>query len=131
MSNPFDYIKDVSFNKKDIIRNSPDAEVAAKGYIPWITNKTLSYFQDTILYANEMNKYSFLPNQMQFDYFLNSINKRKRFAEQSKKVTSDDVLIIANYFGYSLKRAEDAMKFLTPQQIKEIKNKSDTGGVGK
>lgn len=129
--NPFDFINDVSFNKKDIIRNSADPEATAKGYNPWITNKTLSYFEDTIFYANMMNQYSFLSNQMQFDYFLNSINKRKRFAKQSKKQVSDDVQSISDYFGYSLRRAEEAIKYLTPDQIKEIKKKTDTGGVKK
>ena len=129
MSNPFTYINDVSFDKKDIIRESVDPEYEARGYNPWITNKTLSYFQDSILYANEMNKYAFLPNIMQFDYFLNSINKRKRFAKQSKKVVSDDVSAVANYYGYSLRRAEETMKFLTPSQIDIIKQKSNIGGV--
>lgn len=126
--NPFDYINDINYDKKDIIRNSPNPELAAKGYNPWLTNKTLSYFQDTILYSNEMNKNAHLSNQMQFDYFLNSINKRKRFAKQSKKVVSDDINNIAKYYGYSLKRAEEVLSILTAEQIKTIKQKLETGG---
>lgn len=126
--NPFDYINDINYDKKDIIRNSPNPELAAKGYNPWLTNKTLSYFQDTILYSNEMNKNAHLSNHMQFDYFLNSINKRKRFAKQSKKVVSDDINNIAKYYGYSLKRAEEVLSILTAEQIKTIKQKLETGG---
>lgn len=129
MSNPFDYINAVSYDKKDIIRAAADPEHEAKGYNPWITNKTLSYFQDSILYANEMNKYAFLPNIIQFDYFFNSINKRKRFAKQSKKTVSDDVQAIATYFKYSIRRAEETIKFLTPLQIQQIKEKTIIGGV--
>ena len=128
MSNPFDYIKDLSYEKKDIIRNSPNSELAAKDYNPWVTNKTLSYFEDTILYANEMNKSANLTNQQQYDYFLNSINKRKRFAKQTKKTTSDDVNNIAKYFGYSLKRAEEALTVLTADQVRAIKQKLELGG---
>ena len=128
MSNPFDYINDVSHSKKDIIRNSPNPELAAKDYNPWITNKTLSYFQDTILYANEMNKNFHLTNQQQFDYFLFSINKRKRFSKQAKKVTSEDVNHIAQYFGYSLKKAEEVLTVLTSEQLKTIKQKLELGG---
>lgn len=127
-SNPFDYINDINYDKKDIIRNSPNPELAAKGYNPWITNKTLSYFQDTIMYSNEMNKNAHLINQMQFDYFLNSINKRKRFAKQSKKVVSDDANSVAKYYGYSLRRAEEVLSILTADQIKTIKQKLETGG---
>jgi hypothetical protein len=126
--NPFDYINDINYDKKDIIRNSPNPELAAKGYNPWITNKTLSYFQDTIMYSNEMNKNAHLINQMQFDYFLNSINKRKRFAKQSKKVVSDDTNSVAKYYGYSLRRAEEVLSILTADQIKTIKQKLETGG---
>lgn len=126
--NPFDYINDINYDKKDIIRNSPNPELAAKGYNPWITNKTLSYFQDTIMYSNEMNKNAHLINQMQFDYFLNSINKRKRFAKQSKKVISDDANSIAKYYGYSLRRAEEVLSILTADQIKIIKQKLEPGG---
>lgn len=126
--NPFDYLNDINYDKKDIIRNSPNPELAARGYNPWLTNKTLSYFQDTILYSNEMNKNAHLSNQMQFDYFLNSINKRKRFAKQSKKVVSDDINNIAKYYGYSLKRAEEVLSILTAKQIKTIKQKLETGG---
>lgn len=126
--NPFDYLNDINYDKKDIIRNSPNFELAAKGYNPWLTNKTLSYFQDTIMYSNEMNKNPHLINQMQFDYFLNSINKRKRFAKQSKKVISDDANNVAKYYGYSLRRAEEVLSILTADQIKTIKQKLETGG---
>jgi hypothetical protein len=124
----FAYINDVNFGKKDIIRNSANPELAAKGYDAWITNKTLSYFDDTIFYANEMNKSAHLTNQQQYDYFLNSINKRKRFAKQTKKTTSDDVNNIAKYFGYSLKRAEEALTVLTADQVRAIKQKLELGG---
>lgn len=127
-ANPFDYLNDINYDKKDIIRNSPNPELAAKGYNPWLTNKTLSYFQDTVLYSNEMNKNAHLINQMQFDYFFNSINKRKRFAKQSKKVVSDDINNIAKYYGYSLRRAEEVLSILTADQIKTIKQKLEIGG---
>lgn len=128
MSNPFDYINDVSHGKKDIIRNSSNPELAEKDYNPWITNKTLSYFADTVLYANEMNKNFHLTNLQQFDYFLNSINKRKRFSKQAKTVTSQDAKDIAQYFGYSPKKAEEALSVLSAEQIQAIKQKIQTGG---
>lgn len=126
---PFDFINDISFDKKDIIRNSDQSEFMEAQYNPWITNKTLSYFEDSILYANEMNRYSFLSNQMQFDYLLNSINKRKRFRKQFKKVVTDEIKAVAQYFGYSFRRAELTIKYLTSDQIKDIKQKTNPGGV--
>lgn len=127
-ANPFDYINDVSHGKKDIIRNSANPEQAAKEYNPWITNKTLSYFADSIMYANEMNKHFHLTNLQQYDYFLNSINKTKRFTKQGKTVVSQDVKDISQYFGYSLKKAEEVLSILTAEQIQTIKQKLETGG---
>lgn len=127
---PFDYVNDITHGKQDIIRNSEMPEVYEAQYNPWIVNKTLSYYQDTVEYANEMNRYAFLPNQMQFDYLLHSINKRKqRFQKQTKKVVTDEIKAIAKYFGYSLRRAEYSLKYLTEEQIEEIKKKVDPGGV--
>lgn len=127
-NNPFDFVNDINFDKKDIIRNSPNPELAAKGYNPWIVNKTLSYFPDTLFYVNEMNKNAHLSNEMQYSYYLVSINKRKRFAKQSKKTVSDDVNNIAKYYGYSLRRAEEVFSILTAEQIKTIKLKLEVGG---
>lgn len=127
-TNPFDFINAVSSEKKDIIRNSANPELMEKGYIPWITNKTLSYFEDTIFYANEMNRNFHLTNQQQFDYFLNSINKRKRFKKQAKKIVSDDLSAVAKYFNYNLRKAEEALSVLTPEQIRTIKQKLELGG---
>jgi len=127
--NVFDFVKDINGPKKDIMINSANPELAEKDYIPWIVNKTFSYFSDTVWYANEMNKYSDLSNQMQYHYFLYSINKGKRFAEQVKKKYSDDVQLIASYFNYSNKRAEETLNILTPQQVQDIREKTRTGGV--
>ena len=125
---PFDFTNAVSHEKVDIVRNSPNPEIEIKGYNAWITNKTLSYFEDSILYANEMNKYYDLPAQMQFDYFLNSINKRKRFRKQAKKVVSDDAQAVATFFKYSLRRAEEALNVLSADQVAAIKEKIKIGG---
>ena len=98
-------------------------------YNPWIANKTLSYFEDSIYYANEMNQHYSLSNKMQFDYYMHSINRRKRFIKQSKLTVTEELNAVAKYFGYSLRRAENTLKYLTPDQIEKIKQKVDPGGV--
>lgn len=128
--NVFDFVKDINGPKKDIIRNSVNPELTEKDYVPWIINKTFSYFSDTIWYANEMNIYgSVLSNQLQYDYLRSSINKGKRFAEQVKKNLSDDIKVIADYYSCNNKRAEEILTILTPQQIQDIKDKTRIGGV--
>lgn len=127
--NPFAFINAVSHEKKDIIRQADDPDFYESEYNAWITNKTLSYFKTSCLYANEMNMYSFLPKIMQYDYYMRSINKEKRFTKQVKKEITNDIKAVASYFNYSFRRAEYTMKFLTPEQIEEIKQKVDPGGT--
>ena len=67
--NPFEYVNAINKTKKDIMVD----DLAEKEYNPFIINRALSFFSDTILYANEMNKYHHLDNRLQFDFFINTI----------------------------------------------------------
>ena len=71
---PFEFIKSINQTKKDLIKDEPLAE---KDYKPFLVNRGLSFFQDTVLQVNEMNRLHFLDNKLQFDYLLNSIRPRK------------------------------------------------------
>ncbi len=67
--NPFDYVNSINSSKKE---NLMVDEFAEKAYNPWLVNKALSYFKDSVLYANEINMNSHLSNRMQYDYYLMS-----------------------------------------------------------
>ncbi len=77
-----DYLYSINQSKKSILDDDVDAE---RGYPPYIVNRCLSSFTDTILYVNEMNKSSHLPKKMQYDFLLNSVKPRKRFSPWDKK----------------------------------------------
>ena len=124
---PFDYINSINFTKKNLMKGSENDELAEKGYVPYITNKTLSYFTDTLLYANEMNRYHFLDNRLQYEFFLNSIRKKKRFAKWAKADDNDDLSMISEFYQISLSKAKEAIKILSPEQIKIIKDKMEQG----
>ena len=55
MSSPFDYVNSINVTKTNMMRNTENDELAEKGYEPFLTNRSLSYFEDTIGMANEMN----------------------------------------------------------------------------
>ena len=63
---PFDYVNSINFTKKNLMKNTANDELAEKDYVPFLTNKSLSYFTDTLLYANEMNRYHFLDKRLQY-----------------------------------------------------------------
>ena len=128
MFKPFDYFNAVSLTKKDIVRESEDPDEAIKGYVPWLVNKTLSYFPDAVFYANEINKYPNLPLLSQYDFYMCALNSKRRFTKQSKKIENDDAVNIATYYKCSRKKADEILLILTPEQLEHIKRKTDVGG---
>ena len=121
-----DWLNSINFNKKNLIEEDPST---IKDYAPYIINRCLSGNIDSILFANEMNKYSFLDKDMQYSFYLNTLRKKKRFSPWLRKDKVTDLEIIKQYYGYSNEKAENALKILTPEQIKFIKQRLDTGGM--
>jgi hypothetical protein len=128
MSNPFEYLNAINSTKKDLMTGSENDELAEKNYVPYITNKTLSYFPDTIMYASAMNLHHDLDNKLQFHYLINSIRPRKRFTKWVKKQEDNDLDAIAEYYGYNRQKSEQALTLLSPEQLEQIKNKLQKGG---
>ena len=124
---PFDFINSINFTKKNLMRGSDNDELSEKSYAPYLTNKSLSYFTDTLLYANEMNKYHFLDNKLQYEFFLNSIRKKKRFAKWAKADKNDDLVMVSEYYQISLSKAKDAIRILSTEQLSTIRNKMEQG----
>jgi len=108
----------INYNKEDIFSSLPD--VTNKEYVPFVINKSLSYFPDTILQANNMNIRPHVDERMQFHYLMNSIRKKKRFSRWQKSNTSREVEAIMSYFGYNIQRAEEVLSILTQVQIDQI-----------
>ncbi len=123
---PFDFINSVTYTKEDLFKDDPQAN---KDYKPYIVNRGLSLYHDTIVQANAMNRYSFLPNEWQFRFLLNSITKKKRWSkwEKADKATNS-LLMVQEYFGYSSEKAKEALRILSDEQLKLIEQKLNKGG---
>ena len=78
--NPFEYTTAINYSKKNIMID----DIAEKAYNPFLVNRSLSYFHDTVLAANEMNINHHIDNRLQFDFFINIVRKRKRFSKWFK-----------------------------------------------
>ena len=124
---PFDYVNSINFSKKNLMRNTENDELAERDYVPFLTNKSLSYFTDTLLYANEMNKYHFLDKKLQYEFYLNSIRKKKRFAKWAKAEDNDEVIMISEFYKYSPQKAKAALKVLSKEEKDIIRNKMENG----
>jgi len=121
---PFDFLNAINYSKEDLIVD----DITEKQYVPYMVNRGLSYFQDTVLFANEMNKNHHLDHLLQFHFFINIVRKKKRFSKWAKPESSDDVEVIKQYYGYSNEKARQACKLLTPDQIIQLKKKVNKGG---
>ena len=119
-----DWLNSINFTKENLIEDPS----AIKDYAPYIINRCLSGHLDCVLFANEMNKYSFLEKDMQYSFYLNTLRKKKRFSPWLRKDKVTDLEIIKQYYGYSNEKASNALKILTPEQIKFIKQRLETGG---
>ena len=125
---PFDFINAILQNKKNLLAE----EANEKDYSPFMVNRGLSYYKDCIMYANEMNRRHFLDKKLQFDFLLNTVRSQKRpFAKWVKSEKSDDLECIKHYYGFSDSKAREAIRLLTKEQIQQLKEQTDIGGLRK
>jgi hypothetical protein len=123
---PFQYLNSINDTKKNIMLDDLDE----KGYIPFMVNRSLSYFPDTVLFANEMNKlHNSLDNKLQYDFLINIIRKRKRFSKWIKPDLDSDIDVVKEYYGYSNEKARQIHHLLTSEQINELRKKVNKGGT--
>ena len=122
--NPFEYANAINYTKKNIMVD----DIAEKAYNPFMINRQLSYFPDTVLAANEMNRHHHVDNRLQFNFFINIIRKRKRFSKWFKPEQISDLETVKEYYGYSNEKARQVLTLLSTEQMNELKNKVAKGG---
>ena len=120
--NPFELIKSISNDKKDIIENEKD-------YNAFMVNRGLSYFPYTVIYANEMNKFHHLDGRLQYQFLINTIRKRNRFSKWNKSIESENISAIKQYYGYSNEKARDVLPLLSNENLKTIRGRIQHGGI--
>lgn len=103
-------------------------DIAEKSYNSFMVNRGLSYFADTVIIANEMNRYNHIDDKLQYHFYINMIRKRKRFSKWAKASKESDIDVVKEYYGYSNEKARQALTLLSPDQITIIKNKVSKGG---
>lgn len=122
--NPFEYVNEINTGKKDIMVD----DLAEKSYPGFTINRSLSYFNDTVLLANEMNRYHHLDNKLQYHFLLNIVRKRKRFSKWTKPDQISNIDVIKEYYGYNDELARQVLPLLSINQINILKDKINKGG---
>ena len=120
-----DYLNTINYSKDYLMGDDPGWE---KNYTPYVINKCMSHHMDTVIFANEMNRYPNLDKRLQYDFYINTVRPRKRFSPWGKKQKMNDLDLVKQYYGYSNEKAKQALRILSPNQLDYIKEKLNKGG---
>jgi len=121
-----DYLNSLNLTKENLMDS--DDPMWEKKYSSFIINKCLAPFNDTIMFVNEMNMRHHLDTKLQYDFLLNTIRPKKRFAPWVKADKLKNLEYIKEYYGYSNEKAKQALSILNDDQITTIKNSLNKGG---
>lgn len=122
--NHFDYLSSINISKTDIMVD----DISEKAYNSFMVNRGLSYFNDTVVYANEMNRYAHIDSRLQYDFLKQIVRKRKRFSKWTKVDKTPDIDVIKEYYNYSKEKAHQILPLLTSEQIDVLRRKISKGG---
>ena len=120
------YLKSLNETKENLMES--DVPMWEKKYSPYIINKCLAPFNDTIMLVNEMNQRHHLDSKLQYEFLLNTIRSKKRYAPWVKGDKLKDLEYVKEYFGYRNEKAKAALKLLDNEQINTIKDSLNKGG---
>ena len=120
------YLNAINVSKEPLM--DTDDEMWEKKYSPFIINKCLAPFPDTIMLVNEMNINPHLDKKLQFDFLLNSLRTRKRYTPWLKAKKLKNLEYVKEYYGYNNEKAKAALDILDDEQISAIKIKLNKGG---
>ena len=121
-----DYLNAINHTKENLM--DTEDEEWEKKYPPFIVNKCLSGFQDTLMLVNEINQHPHLDKKLQFDFLINSIRPRKRFTPWVKANKLDDLEYVKEFYGYNNEKARIALSILNEEHIATIKRRLNKGG---
>ena len=122
-----DYLNAINHTKERLM--DTEDEEWEKKYPPFVVNKCVYPFQDTIMLVNEINQLPHVDKKLQFDFLINSIRSRKRYTPWLKAKKIEDLQYVKEYYGYSNEKAKQALDILSDEQIATIKEKLNKGGL--
>ena len=125
MPNLGDFLKAINKSKVDLMAEDSLAE---KEYLPFVINRTLSYFPDTVLHANEINIRSNMDAKLQFDYLRTAIRKSNRFSRWTKPEKLEDRDVVKKTYNCNNQRASEILTLLSADQLQHLRDRQRTGG---
>ena len=121
-----DYLNAINYSKEPLM--DTEDEQWEKKYFPFIVNKCVAPFPDTVMLVNEINQLHHLDKKLQFDFLINSLRSRKRYTPWLKAKKLENLEYVKEYYGYNNEKAKAALDILNYEQISSIKRKLNKGG---
>jgi len=121
-----DYINAINYTKEPLLDTEDEQWV--KKYPPYIVNKCIAPFPDSVMLVNEINQLHHLDKKLQFDFLINSLRSRKRYAPWMKAKKLESLEYVKEFYGYNNEKAKAALDILNDEQISAIKEKLNKGG---
>ena len=121
-----DYLNAINVNKEPLLDESET--YTKQSYPPFVVTRCLSYFPDTLFAANEVNIRPHMDSKMHFDFLRGAVRPRKRFSKWLKREEDERVAALIEYYGFSSRKAREALMVLTEEQISEIVEATSKGG---
>ncbi len=122
------FLGSINITKENVLLGDSNGKIE-EAYNPFIINKTLSYFPDTIMQSNTMNQFFDLDKKLQYEFLLNSIRKKKRFSRWIKSNIEENVDTVKQYYKVGNEKAVEILSLLNDEQISIIKSELSEGGV--
>ena len=121
-----DYLNAINYTKEPLL--DTEDEQWEKKYPPYIINKCIAPFPDSLMLVNEINQLHHLDKKLQYDFLINSLRARKRYTPWMKAKKLKNLEYVKEYYGYNNEKAKSALDILNDKQISAIKIKLNKGG---
>ena len=121
-----DYINAINYTKEPLLDTEDEEWI--KKYPPYIVNKCIAPFTDSVMLVNEINQLHHLDKKLQFDFLINSLRPRKRYAPWMKAKKLKSLEYVKEFYGYNNEKAKAALDILNDEQISAIKERLNKGG---
>ena len=121
-----DYLNAINVSKDSLL--DTEDEMWEKKFYPFFINKCVAPFEATVMLVNEINQLHHLDKKLQFDFLINSLRPRKRYAPWLKAKKLKNLEYVKEFYGYNNEKAKVALDILDDEQISAIKEKLNKGG---
>ena len=103
-------------------------EIDMKDYSPFMINRGLSYFRDTVLLANEMNRAGHIDTDMQYEFYKHSVSRKTRRSKWAKAESDENIDAIIETYKVSRRKAMEILPLINNDMMHIIKERLFKGG---